>query len=728
MKLFRLFSSAVLISSLVACGGSPEQSNEIESAPADDSNQVAQGIAMDADDIAGTVTSTNGAEAGVWVIAETDDFDTLFSKSVVTDDQGNYLIPDLPEANYAVWVRGYGLADSAKVSAAPGDQLDLTAVIAPDAATAALVYPAAYWFAMMEVPSEEETSFLDHGRDEYLAWVKNLGCASCHQLGTLYTRTLPETLGEFETSHEAWIRRTQSGQAAFIMIRQAAAQLRNVPYKYLSEWTDRIAEGALPHVQPERPTGIERNVVVTVRDWSKPTGYMHDLSGTDRRDPTVNAYGPLYGAPEHSTDEFPILDPVTNTATHFFAPVRDEDTTGAADYFQMMEASPHFGPDQIWDSKANAHNPMLDQDGRVWFTATVRHRENHPDFCYPESGHPSAVAFPVTKNSKQPDRHLSIYDPETGDYTFIDTCHATHHLQFAEDENNTLWTSGAADVVGWLDSKMFLETGDEAASQGWTAMVLDYNGNGQRDAYTEPDEEPNPDMDMRIMGGGAINNYGFYAVMPSPIDDSIWGSNPGVPGAIYRLIPGDDPTHTALIEKYNVPEPGFGVRGADIDRNGVIWVSLGSGHMGEFDRRKCTAPLSGPEATGDHCPEGWTFHDLPGPGFANYPDFSVESSYYTWVDQHNTSSLGANTPIATGNQYDGVHALVDGEFVTMRVPYPLGFFTKGFEGRIDDPNAGWKGRGLWVPSGDRTPWHKEDGDGSNPLVVHFQVRPDPLAH
>ena len=112
---------------------------------------------------------------------------------------------------------------------------------------------------------------------------------------------MPETLGEFETSHEAWIRRTQSGQAAFIMIRQAASQLRNVPYKYLSEWSDRVAAGALPHVQPERPTGLERNVVVTVRDWSIPTGYMHDLSGTDRRDPTVNAYGPLYGAPEHST-------------------------------------------------------------------------------------------------------------------------------------------------------------------------------------------------------------------------------------------------------------------------------------------------------------------------------------------------------------------------------------------------------------------------------------------
>jgi hypothetical protein len=164
-----------------------------------------------------------------------------------------------------------------------------------------------------------------------------------------------------------------------------------------------------------------------------------------------------------------------------------------------------------------------------------------------------------------------------------------------------------------------------------------------------------------------------------------------------------------------------------LDKNGVVWVSLGSGHLGEFDRRKCTGPLNGPDATGKHCPEGWTLHDLPGPGFADLPQFSVESSYYTWVDQHDSLGLGEDVPIATGNLFDGVHALVDDEFVTLRIPYPMGLYAKGLEGRIDDPGAGWKGRGIWVPSGDRTPWLKEGGQGSKPLVVHFQVRPDPLA-
>ncbi len=96
------------------------------------------------EEIGGIVKSKLGPEAGVWVIAETNDFATRFAKIVVTDDQGRYLVPDLPKANYRVWVRGYGLADSTEVRAIPGSTLDLTAVVAPDAATAAKVYPAAY--------------------------------------------------------------------------------------------------------------------------------------------------------------------------------------------------------------------------------------------------------------------------------------------------------------------------------------------------------------------------------------------------------------------------------------------------------------------------------------------------------------------------------------------------------------------------------------------------------
>src|SRR5262245_60175133 len=103
-----------------------------------------QTVRIDPDDIGGVVRSSKGPEGGVWVIAETTDLPTKYATIVVTDDQGRYLLPDLPKANYSIWVRGYGLVDSPKVQSAPGKNLNLTAVIAPTAKAAAEYYPASY--------------------------------------------------------------------------------------------------------------------------------------------------------------------------------------------------------------------------------------------------------------------------------------------------------------------------------------------------------------------------------------------------------------------------------------------------------------------------------------------------------------------------------------------------------------------------------------------------------
>jgi hypothetical protein len=671
--------------------------------PADTSVQI------DPDDIGGVVRSANGPEAGVWVIAETDQFDTRFARIVVTDDAGRYLVPDLPEADYDLWVRGYGLVDSGKVSGTPGQIVDLDAGVAPDAAAAAEVYPAAYWYSMMHLPEESEVAGMPGGLNQYLSSMKNTGCVGCHQLGQKATRTIPAAFTDLGSSEDAWLRRVSSGQAGQQMRGQISGQ-NGIRVKYLAEWTDRVAAGELPSTQPERPSGVERNVVATVRDWATPTVYMHDLISTDRRNPTVNGYGLIYGTPELSTDEFPILDPLANTDTSFHAPVRDPNTPTTAST-PPLEPSAYWGDQVIWDSQANAHNAMFDEEGRVWYTARVRGNQN-PEFCREGSNHPSARLFPSNTSGRQ----LAVYEPDTGDYTFIDTCFGTHHLQFGYDEDRTLWTSGGGAVIGWLNTRIFDETGEAAISQGWSPLILDTNGNGVRDGWVEPNEPVDPTLDKRV-------NASFYAVMPSPVDGSVWGSNMSYPGSVERFDPA-----TGLGEVYNVPLPGFGVRGGDIDSNGVVWVSLGSGHIGSFDRRKCEGPLNGPEATGDHCPEGWTLYPFPGPAFDDLPGFSVESSYYSWVDQHNTAGLGEDVPMATANLFDGVHALVDGEMVTLRIPYPLGFYSKGFDGRIDDPDAGWKGRGLWVSEGDRTPWLMEGGTSNRPLVVHFQVRPDPLAH
>jgi hypothetical protein len=382
-------------------------------------------IAIDDDDIGGVVRSAAGVEAGVWVIAETESLGTRFARIVVTDDEGRYVVPDLPAAEYELWVRGYGLADSVKVPGSPGDRIDLIATTAEDPATAASVYPAAYWYSMLDLPSEQEVADIPGGMNNYLMWIKNMGCVGCHQMGQASTRTLPPMLDNIDSSQQAWARRISSGQAGGNMIRLAADSLKGVPIKYLADWSDRIAAGELPAAQPSRPSGLERNVVATVRDWSNEKAYMHDLSGTDRRNPTVNGYGPLFGAPELSTDEMPILNPVTNTAAVFHVPVRDEDTPTTNDD-PVVAPSPYWGSEAIWDSQSNIHNPMLDQDGRVWLTARIRGPEN-PDFCREGSDHPSAQVFPTERTS----RHLAMIDPKNMEYTFIDTCFSTHHLQFA---------------------------------------------------------------------------------------------------------------------------------------------------------------------------------------------------------------------------------------------------------------------------------------------------------
>jgi len=697
------------------------------------SQQSRAAVRIDNDDIGGVVTSANGPEAGAWVIAETNDLATKYAKIVVTDDQGRYVIPDLPKAIYNVWVRGYGLVDSAKVRATPGKILNLQAVVAPNEAAAAEYYPAIYWYSMLKIPEKSEFPLgKASSQGHWLAGIKTHGCISCHQLGNKATRVIPKELGEFKSSMDAWRRRVLSGQASEVMMRNLNDVEPKRALALFADWTDRIAAGALPKSKPSRPQGVERNVVITLWDWATPKAYLHDEIASDKRNPMVNANGLLYGSPEDSTDFIPILDPVRHKATEAKAPVRDSNTPDtmfiatANTNTLMLAPSPYWGTERVWQSQASVHNPMFDEKGRVWVTSRIRPPQN-PTFCKKGSDHPSAKLFPIERAG----RHLAVYDPKTKKFTLIDTCFSTHHLIFGEDANNTLWLSSggaASGVLGWLNTKTFDKTGDEQKSQGWTAFILDTNGNGKRDEYVEPDQPVDPTKDKRIVAG-------YYGIGFNPMDGSIWGSVLSFPGAVVRVSPGDNPPATALAEIYEVPwnEPkavvnGYGPRGMDIDRNGVVWVPLASGHLASFDRRKCKGPLNGPTATGKHCPEGWTLLPFPGPQFDNVSDSgSVQASYYTWVDQHDIFGLGKNVPFATGNLSDSLEAFVDGKFVTLRIPYPMGFHAKGIDGRIDDPKANWKGKGLWSAYAGRATHHIEGGKGTKPKVVKFQLRPDPLA-
>src|SRR5215813_13230297 len=386
-------------------------------------------VAVDNDDIGGVVTGPRGPEAGVWVVAETRETQTRLIKIVVTDDRGRYLIPDLPKANYDVWVRGYGLVDSAKVKTAPGKSLNLTAVAAPGSSAAAAYYPAQYWFSLLQVPPAKDfpgTGAGGNGISESMRsqgeWIRNVvntdGCTGCHQLGNKATREIPEALGTFANSSAAWERRIRSGQAGGNMA-SAITAFGPRGAKMFGEWTDRISGGAIPPAPP-RPQGVERNVVITMWDWADPHVYLHDEIATDKRNPTLNANGPLYGAPELSADYLPVLDPVRNTTSRVTVPVRDPNTPFAAAQTNVTP-SPYWGDEPIWNSKANVHNPMLDEKGRVWFTSKIRPNEN-PAYCKEGSSHPSAKAFPVTNSGRQ----LAVYDPKTRKVTLIDTCFGTH--------------------------------------------------------------------------------------------------------------------------------------------------------------------------------------------------------------------------------------------------------------------------------------------------------------
>src|SRR5450631_583806 len=576
----------------------------------------------EAADLHGTVTGPHGPEAGVWVIAETSDLPTPYAKVVVTDDQGRYLIPDLPKASYEVWVRGYGLVDSRKVRSLPGKTLDLKAVLAPNAAAAAGYYPGMYWYSLLKIPGKSEfpgTGEKGNGissnmktQEQWVDTVKN-ACQSCHALGSKGIRTVPKVFQEGSAnSVQAWAKRTQAGQAMINMATGLGYMGIDAALRNYADWTDRIAAGELPFDKPERPKGIERNVVITLWDWSTSKAYMHDSVATDKDNPALNANGKIYGSPEESTDMVPVLDPNTNTATQLKLPYRD---AGIASTASNPKGPSAYWKEAPWDGHTSIHNPMMDREGRVWFTSRIRAPDAQPAYCS-DGSLPSSKVAPL----KDSPRQLTMYDPKTGKWLLIDTCFSTHHLYFApRDSNYTLWTSQGgpgSGVVGWLKTRMYFETGDEAKSQGWTPLIVDTNGNGKRDEYVGPNDPVDPAKDKKILAA-------FYGITPSTVDDSVWGQSMGIgfarvnqPGYVMRIVPGSNPAETALTEVYVPPEGGWSPRGIDMGTDGVVWTALASGHIASFERSKCKGPLNGPEAaSGKLCPEGWTLYRMTGPQF-----------------------------------------------------------------------------------------------------------------
>jgi hypothetical protein len=386
-------------------------------------------------------------------------------------------------------------------------------------------------------------------------------------------------------------------------------------------------------------------------------------------------------------------------------PVLDPVNTPFGKAQSMPVPSPYWGNTLYWHDLSIPNNAAMDSKGRVWMSGRSRPPDEQPAFC---ATLPWAGAAPLKVNF----RGLQYYDPRTARFHPVDTCFDAHHVRFANDKDDTLYVNGPFfGGVGWVNTRILDETGDVAKAQGWCRPYYDTNQDGKID--------PAVDRPIEVQG--------VYGVQPDP-DGSVWITSPGpMPGKIIRVDP-----HTCVSQAFEPPfnnsaskQTGYTPRGIDIDSKGVIWTGLaGSGQMASFDRRKCKVVAS---TDGQQCPEGWSLYPVPGPTFAGTA-VKVDFPYYNFVDQFNTLGLGNDVPLANGTNSDSLLALMpDGKWVVLRVPYPMGFYQRGMDGRIDDPNAGWKGRGLYADYGPNAIWHREGGLGSKSSVVKFQIRPDPLA-
>jgi hypothetical protein len=614
---------------------------------------------------------------------------------------------------------------------------------------------------MIDFPAEDE--FPGTGPDgngigegmesqaEYIHAIKS-NCNFCHQVGNALTRDLSHVYEqvpgsvEITNDREAWDYRLQGGVRGGGMYGVANQMGLEGVLDMLVDWTDRIQAGEVPEAPP-RPDGIEQNIVLTLWDWGTDHSFMHDQITTDKNNPMVNPYGPAY-AVDAGHGALVVLDPIENSTFSLEIPTREDGVRGR--FPEPNPPSLWWGEQHLWGDDyphGDPHNPMLDSEGRVWMTSKIRN--GAPDWCSDPAVTRYAEYFPLSGGGRQ----ASYYEADTGEFTLIETCYATHHLQFDTDENETVYFNElSGSMFGWIDTTVYDMTGDERQAVGWCGQVVDTNGDGRitlpfnrpvgRGANLlyisdTPDEPgagrgrgaaaadagpPDPNLDTAV-------NYNLYSVIPSPVSDAVWGANESFPGHLVRMTRGNNPPETCVTEVFQVPAPGLDPRGLDIDSNGVVYMFLAaSSHIAAFDYSKC-GPLTAEEKmNGTGCEEGWTLWRTEGPTFPG-TDVPADFHYFGWVDQHNVIGLGKDSAIATGSNSDSLLHLnpETGDWTVFRVPYPMGFYSRGLDGRIDDPDAGWKGRALWSNYGTHFVWHIEGGKGTKGKEVKFQIRPDPLA-
>ena len=455
---------------------------------------------------------------------------------------------------------------------------------------------------------------------DWLNLMKNNGCVGCHQLGQAATRTIPKAFGDFKTGEDAWIRRTQSGQAGELMVNILAGQLGGAPYKYFGDWTDRIAKGELPFAKPNRPSGVERNVVVTTWDWSDEKHYLHDLAVSDKRNPTVNGYGPVFGQPEYSTDRIPILNPVANSVEIFKAPVRDVNMPeslgpGHAAMLKPLQPSAYWGDEQIWDTRINNHNSMIDGKGRMWLAAAVRGVRQSgvlPEGLRPSRGQgvPARGKPSPARGARSQDdeihlrRHL-LHDPppelRQGRQRHAVDLERRRHRGGRLVQHQAVRRDRRCGEGAGLDAAHPRHQRQRQARRLCRAQPAgrSHQGQAHRPGVLCGDGEPG-----RRLG---VGNLAF---------------EPGLDRAASSPAP---IRSTRRSPKSTISRCRASARAAATS-TARAWCGCRSpaATSAASTARKCKGPLNGPNATGNHCPEGWSFYQYPGPGFDGIGENSAE--------------------------------------------------------------------------------------------------------
>ncbi len=520
-----------------------------------------------------------------------------------------------------------------------------------------------------------------------------------------------------------------------------------------SDWTKRIAAGELPKEAPPRPAGVERNLVITSWDWANGR-YVHDNISTDRHNPTVNANGPIYGI-IGMIGYIEVLHPTTG---------KQEEIAYQVNLNKNVELLPG---DVVPD--AFPHNPMLDKKNRLWITDLGRYggpkpgtppRPNKMAYC-------TDPGFKYAKYWPQPGTASNtavIYDHNKKHIEGIPLCNGQHHLMMNVNNRDMYFSGGDSRVASWVDIDAWDATKDPTKAYGWCPLVLDTNSKtpakvgGLSEVSITPDRtqwnEPavaGGSMPMGDEGGGGIaadkpidpnkdtRIQGFlYGIDADPKTGAMWfAQTDPFPSGLVAFHAGTNPPETCKTEMYTAPKidannyAAYINRGVSVDSKGIAYAYYGSGQLGRFDRTQCKV-MSGPTiAKGQHCPEGWSFFDAPGPKFDGVKVGTADFHYLGWVDLHDTLGMGKDISISTGTNSDSLLAFDDAtkKYSVLRVPYPRGFHTRGLDGRIDDPKAGWKGKGVYATYASQPVWHQEGGeDASGPQLVKFQVRPNPLAY